>query len=56
MEHQGNKRRFVLDLRKNNELLKQNNSYPLPAADDILASLQGAKCFAKLDLAKGFHQ
>ena len=55
--HQGEKkRRFVLDLRKNNELLIQDNSYPLPSADDILASLQGSKCFSKLDLAKGFHQ
>lgn len=28
--------------------------YPLPIIDEIIWSLGGAKCFTKLDLAKGF--
>ena len=54
--HQKGKRRFCIDLRNNNRLLQQNNAYPLPTADDLLASLSGKKYWACIDLVKAFHQ
>ncbi|CUA71631.1 Transposon Tf2-11 polyprotein [Rhizoctonia solani] len=46
--------RLVVDYRKLNEATKKN-SYPLPRQDDLLAKIQGAKIFTKLDLRWGYN-
>lgn len=47
--------RVVVDFRKLNEVTEQD-AYPLPNQDDILAHLGNAKFFSALDLSSGFHQ
>lgn len=47
--------RVVVDFRKLNETTEQD-AYPLPNQDDILAHLGDAKFFSALDLSSGFHQ
>ena len=47
--------RMCVDYRKLNKVLVPN-SYPLPNIQDILASMQGARCYSVLDLKSGFHQ
>ena len=54
--HQKGKRRFCIDLRANNAILKQDNAFPLPNVEDLLASLTGHKYWACIDLVKAFHQ
>ena len=54
--HQKGKRRFCIDLRANNSILKQNNAFPIPAIDDLLASLSGKRYWAQIDMVKAFHQ
>ncbi|CUA70421.1 Transposon Tf2-7 polyprotein [Rhizoctonia solani] len=46
--------RLVVDYQKLNEATKKN-SYPLPRQDDLLAKIQGAKIFTKLDLRWGYN-
>ncbi|CUA70761.1 Transposon Tf2-11 polyprotein [Rhizoctonia solani] len=46
--------RLVVDYRKLNEATKKN-SYPLPRQDDLLAKIQGAQIFTKLDLRWGYN-
>ncbi|CUA74819.1 Transposon Tf2-7 polyprotein [Rhizoctonia solani] len=46
--------RLVVDYQKLNEATKKN-SYPLPRHDDLLAKIQGAKIFTKLDLCWGYN-
>jgi hypothetical protein len=41
--------RLVVDYHQLNEVTKKN-VYPLPRQDDLIAQLQGAKIFTKLDL------
>jgi hypothetical protein len=41
--------RLVVDYRRLNDVTKKN-VYPLPRQDDLMAQLQGAKIFTKLDL------
>ena len=47
--------RFCIDYRKLNKLTK-SDSYPLPNIQDCLSRMQGAKYFAKFDLAAGYWQ
>jgi hypothetical protein len=46
--------RLVVDYRRLNEVRKKN-VYPLPRQDDLMAQLQGAKIFTKLDLRWGYN-
>ncbi|EUC55739.1 Transposon Tf2-1 polyprotein, partial [Rhizoctonia solani AG-3 Rhs1AP] len=46
--------RLVVDYRKLNDATCKN-SYPLPRQDDLMARLQGAKIFTKLDLRWGYN-
>jgi hypothetical protein len=46
--------RLVVDYRHLNEVTKKN-VYPLPRQDDLMAQLQGAKIFTKLDLRWGYN-
>ncbi|KEP45888.1 putative Transposon Tf2-1 polyprotein, partial [Rhizoctonia solani 123E] len=45
---------LVVDYQKLNEAMRKN-SYPLPRQDDLMARLQGAKIFTKLDLQWGYN-
>lgn len=47
--------RMCVDLRAPNQAIIVD-SFPLPHAEDLLQSLQGAKWFSKLDLASAYHQ
>ena len=47
--------RICVDYTKLNESVKREN-FPLPAIDQLLAQLDGATVFSKLDCNKGFHQ
>ena len=44
-----------MDLRPLNQFI-QREVHPLPKVDEILAQLQGAKVFSKLDANSGFWQ
>jgi hypothetical protein len=46
--------RLVVDYRHLNKVIK-NNVYPLPRQDNLMAQLQGAKIFTKLDLCWGYN-
>jgi hypothetical protein len=46
--------RLVVDYRHLNEVTKKN-IYPLPRWDNLMAQLQGAKIFTKLDLRWGYN-
>jgi hypothetical protein len=46
--------RLVVDYRRLNNVTKKN-VYPLPRQDDLMAQLQGAKIFTKLDLCWGYN-
>jgi hypothetical protein len=46
--------RLVVDYRRLNDVTKKN-VYPLPRQDDLMAQLQGAKIFTKLDLHWGYN-
>jgi hypothetical protein len=46
--------RLVVDYRQLNNVTKKN-VYPLPRQDDLMAQLQGAKIFTKLDLRWGYN-
>jgi hypothetical protein len=46
--------RLVVDYRCLNEVTKKN-VYPLPRQDDLMAQLQGASIFTKLDLRWGYN-
>jgi hypothetical protein len=46
--------RLVVDYRRLNEVTKKN-VYPLPQQGDLMAQLQGAKIFTKLDLRWGYN-
>ncbi|QRV77130.1 Retrotransposable element Tf2 protein [Ceratobasidium sp. AG-Ba] len=46
--------RLVVDYRKLNDITIKNR-YPLPRQDDLIAKLQGAKLFTKLDLRWGYN-
>ncbi|KAF8749465.1 hypothetical protein RHS01_09965 [Rhizoctonia solani] len=46
--------RLVVDYRKLNDVTHKN-VYPLPRQDDLMAKLQNAKLFAKLDLQWGYN-
>jgi hypothetical protein len=46
--------RLVVDYRRLNDITKKN-VYPLPRQDDLMAQLQGAKIFTKLDLRWGYN-
>jgi hypothetical protein len=46
--------RLVVDYRHLNEVTKKN-VYPLPRQDDLMAQLQGATIFMKLDLRWGYN-
>jgi hypothetical protein len=46
--------RLVVDYRRLNDVTKKN-VYPLPRQDDLMAQLQGAKIFTKLDLRWGYN-
>jgi hypothetical protein len=46
--------RLVVDYRRLNEVTKKN-VYPLPRQDDLMAQLQGATIFTKLDLRWGYN-
>jgi hypothetical protein len=45
---------LVVDYRCLDEVTKKN-VYPLPRQDDLIAQLQGAKIFTKLDLRWGYN-
>ena len=47
--------RLCVDLTKLNESVMREN-YPLPSTDQLLAQLEGAKVFSKLDCNSGFYQ
>ena len=47
--------RICVDYTKLNESVKREN-FPLPTTDQLLAQLDGATVFSKLDCNKGFHQ
>ena len=47
--------RLCVDFTKINESVKREN-FPLPTTDQLLAQLDGATIFTKLDCNKGFHQ
>ena len=47
--------RLCCDFSKLNESVKREN-FPLPTTDQLLAQLDGAKIFSKIDCHKGFHQ
>ena len=47
--------RLCVDFTKLNESVKREN-FPLPTTDQLLAQLDGATVFTKLDCNKGFHQ
>ena len=47
--------RLCIDFTKLNESVKREN-YPLPTTDQLLAQLDGATLFTKLDCVNGFHQ
>ena len=49
------KMRLCIDFTKLNESVRREN-YPLPTTDQLLAQLDGAKVFSKLDCNSGFHQ
>jgi hypothetical protein len=46
--------RLVVDYRQLNDVTKKN-VYPLPRQDNLMAQLQGAKIFTKLDLCWGYN-
>ena len=47
--------RICVDLTKLNESVMREN-YPLPSTDQLLAQLEGAQIFSKLDCNSGFYQ
>ncbi|GAB1602716.1 uncharacterized protein K02A2.6-like, partial [Argonauta hians] len=47
--------RLCVDFSKLNESVKREN-FPLPSTDQLLAELDGATVFTKLDCNSGFHQ
>lgn len=47
--------RLCVDFTKLNESVKREH-FPLPSSDQLLAQLDGAKIFSKLDCNSGFHQ
>ena len=49
-------KRFCVDYRKVNALLKNNSAYPLPHIQDTVSSLGGAKYFTILDLKSSYWQ
>ena len=47
--------RLCIDFTKLNDSIKREN-FPLPTTDELLAQLEGATVFSKLDCNKWFHQ
>ena len=47
--------RLCIDFTKLNDSIKREN-FPLPTTDELLAQLEGATVFSKLDCDRGFHQ
>ena len=47
--------RLCVDYTKLNESVRREN-FPLPTTDELLAQLDGATVFTKLDCNQGFHQ
>ena len=47
--------RLCVDFTKLNESVRREN-FPLPTTDELLAQLDGATVFSKLDCNQGFHQ
>ena len=47
--------RICIDLTKLNDSIKREN-FQMPTTDELLAQLEGATVFRKLDCNKGFHQ
>ena len=49
-------KRFCIDYRKINRVIKNNVQISLPLIDDILAVLENAQYFSTLDLKSGYWQ
>eukprot|EP00955_Chlamydomonas_euryale_P009013 96332-Chlamydomonas_euryale.AAC.1 len=55
VKKKGGAMRLCIDYRKLNNITVKNST-PIPAADDLLEKLHGAKYFSKIDLASAYHQ
>ena len=47
--------RLCVDMREANKAVKREK-HPMPTIDDLVADLNGATVFSKLDLSSGYHQ
>ncbi|PAA56643.1 hypothetical protein BOX15_Mlig004385g26 [Macrostomum lignano] len=52
---ESNKVRLCVDLRQVNKAVIADR-YPVPSIEDLSASINGSKCFSKLDLRQGYQQ
>ena len=52
---QNGKIRICIDMRKPNEAISREK-HPMPTLDDLIADLNGACVFSKLDLSNAYHQ